>query len=628
MQIGEILTSIQVPELIKDEFIRGGHFDFNKRGLPIHFSGGFTVVFPCIVKGEKWAFRCWFNGLGNTRSRFQKLSVAMRTHPLKYLCDFQYVDEGIVINGRIYPTTRMKWVEGMTIKDYVVANSHDKKALKNLAENFLQMCKELHGYNYSHGDLQHGNIIVNNSGSLFLIDYDSLYHTSMGNMPDIIAGLKDYQHPARKQNKIASEKVDYFSEAIIYTAILAVGENPRLVDDYKVKDAENMLFQASDYENFINSKIYKDLSALGGVFPALLEIIDRYLACKALDELLPLDVMLDAVLGEPEITSFYAQPNDGIYVGDEITIKWDANHILEQTLDGKALPVSTRSHQTVIERDTIYSLSVGNGIKRTNKKIVLKPFSIPSITFATDKKRLKKGKNEAFTLEWNVIDAVSVSVYDSMGNVIANKKNGQIIRYANNGTDFALEATGLDGKRVFKELISLEVHRISEVTFKIDKLFVLPGVPVTLTWDVKHAESVFLSEVGDVPPKGAHQIEPTADTVVTLEVKDKFGVTNYRQEIKMLPLPIVKVNPPTPAYNTMVTLVQPNIFAQLYVSLPQVPIGKMPTKVQKINISMPPGYVSPKFVIKRESLWHGIKDITIHLTKSFINKFNNIRNHE
>ena len=75
---------------------------------------------------------------------------------------------------------------------------------------------------------------MNELGDIFLIDYDSFYCVELQGEKDIITGLVDYQHPLRKTNNIIHEKIDYFSELIIYLSILAIAENPTLVDKYKV----------------------------------------------------------------------------------------------------------------------------------------------------------------------------------------------------------------------------------------------------------------------------------------------------------------------------------------------------------------------------------------------------------
>ena len=177
--IQNIIDSVKTPQLIRDPFIRGASFDLLQSGEPVRYSGGFSVVFPVTVNGEKWAFRCWQANLGNMRSRMELLSAALKENPLPYFCDFVYVDEGIVVDGKIFPTIRMRWVEGVNLMKYVCEHATEHQVLITLADKFLTMCRDLHRLGYAHGDLQHENIFIGSDGELRLIDYDTMFVPSM-----------------------------------------------------------------------------------------------------------------------------------------------------------------------------------------------------------------------------------------------------------------------------------------------------------------------------------------------------------------------------------------------------------------------------------------------------------------
>ena len=147
----------------------------------------------------------------------------------------------------------MRWIDGDTIKDYICRIQAFQRILEELAENFLVMTHALHEQSLAHGDLQHGNILVGADHQLYLVDYDSFYCPKLNGEEDTVTGLPDYQHPARKSNKSVSEKLDYFSELIIYLSILAIAEAPIFVDKYKVEDADRLLFSKEDFEDITNS---------------------------------------------------------------------------------------------------------------------------------------------------------------------------------------------------------------------------------------------------------------------------------------------------------------------------------------------------------------------------------------
>ena len=192
------------------------------------------------------------------------------------------------MNGESLPITRMRWVEGKNLKKYICAHYRESERIRDLAYSFQEMVVSLHRNHIAHGDLQHGNIIVSDSGQLFLVDYDSMFVPSMGaGFPDFIKGLKDYQHPSRNRNKYSSEKLDYFSELVIYLSLLAISEKPSLFGKYNVEDSEALLFKVTDYGDLRSSEVYRDLSGLSDTVRHYLCILEAYLKENDINALYP-----------------------------------------------------------------------------------------------------------------------------------------------------------------------------------------------------------------------------------------------------------------------------------------------------------------------------------------------------
>lgn len=307
----DIVDIILTPALIKDDFIKAGTVIVDDKGNPIHYVGGFAVVFPFYVKNEKWAFRCWYNKVGNIGKRLKLLSEELSKVNLPYFCHFQYVDKGVVLDGAIKPTTRMLWIDGLNIKEYICKNANDSIKLKTLASDFKQMCSNLHHARIAHGDLQHGNIIVNEEGKIFLIDYDSLYFPTLNGEKDIISGLAAYQHPSRIHggNVYAHEKLDYFSELIIYLSILAIAEYPSFVNELNIQNSDNLLFKKDDYNNIRSSFTYKKLNNSSNEIQLLLNVLEEYLSHDAIIDLKP----FESYLKSSEYLNFCINCGSGFY---------------------------------------------------------------------------------------------------------------------------------------------------------------------------------------------------------------------------------------------------------------------------------------------------------------------------
>ena len=295
LDIQDIINSVSVPALIKDTFIKSGTFARLKNGDIQACVGGFSIVFPVDVDGTKWAFRCWHHTLDNDQARIKLLSTELKKVGLPYFIDFEYEDNGIVVNGAVYPTTRMKWISGRDIKDYICYNRNNRHKLFKLATDFFAMTQDLHRLSIAHGDLQHENIIVNQYGKIFLIDYDSMYVPALSymNSKNSTNGKEGYQYPAREKCVNSNPKLDYFSEVVILTSILAIAYNPGLIDKYNMEDSDTMLFKKDDFRNFTSSGIYSELSSLGDLLVVLLNVLSSYLREQDITKLEPLELAVN-----------------------------------------------------------------------------------------------------------------------------------------------------------------------------------------------------------------------------------------------------------------------------------------------------------------------------------------------
>lgn len=295
LDIQDIINSVSVPALIKDTFIKSGTFARLKNGDIQACVGGFSIVFPVDVDGTKWAFRCWHHTLDNDQARIKLLSTELKKVGLPYFIDFEYEDNGIVVNGAVYPTTRMKWISGRDIKDYICYNRNNRNNLFKLATDFFAMTQDLHRLSIAHGDLQYENIIVNQYGKIFLIDYDSMYVPALSymNSKNSTNGKEGYQHPAREKCVNSNPKLDYFSEVVILISILAIAYNPGLIDKYDLEDSDTMLFKKDDFRNFTSSGIYSELSSLGDPLVVFLNVLSSYLREQDITKLEPLELAVN-----------------------------------------------------------------------------------------------------------------------------------------------------------------------------------------------------------------------------------------------------------------------------------------------------------------------------------------------
>ncbi len=290
----DYITSIEIPQLLKAKELQGGTVIY-KNGKPLRYAGGFCIVFPFQLKNsKKVAIRCWIAHVSDADKRSYQISAQLKKSGLPYFVGFEYIPQGIATSLGTFPIIIMDWIEAMPLKKYLKKNLNDSSRLIDLATKFLQMSKDLHDAGFSHGDLQHGNIMVNPDGKLFLVDYDSMFVPGLENVSDEIKGLSGYQHPGRNRLICLSQKSDYFSELIIYTSILALAYHPFLWNELNIEDTETLVFSQDDIDYPQKSTIFSRLKNDSSLSDCI-EAIERALTESDIEKLLPLEEAIKSV---------------------------------------------------------------------------------------------------------------------------------------------------------------------------------------------------------------------------------------------------------------------------------------------------------------------------------------------
>lgn len=380
--IQDIVSTIKHSQFIQDPIIKIGKVEKTLIGKPILYAGGYTVVFPFKVGNEKYAFRCWHKDLGNIQNQYEEVIRFIKNVQIPYFAEIYYEEKGILVNGVSYPTTRMQWLEGKKLKDFFKEHQTNKQNLQLLSERFLQMCKELHQAKVAHGDLQHGNIIIDNNFNIKLIDYDSLYVPILKNYNDQIAGLSQYQHLSRgaKVSNNQFEKLDYFSELIIYISILALIEKPELFNKYNLADTEGLFFEAEDFKDLKNSKVFKDLMQINAL-QVYLKILEKYCKITSWIDLIPFYEEFE-LLNKPANIEFFTANKIVILESQEAELSWKVSNAKSVTIDNGLGNVSNEGKIKVSpSTNTTYIITAMNelGLKTTSQ-IVIKVNPLPKVT--------------------------------------------------------------------------------------------------------------------------------------------------------------------------------------------------------------------------------------------------------
>lgn len=279
----DIITAMRNPHVsFKVPELQGGSI-FQKGSMIIQYSGGYTTVFPFKDRNSrKVAVRCWIADIGDAKRRSQALATYLGKLNKSYFAGFTYIDDALLVNGSLQPVVLMDWVNGQTLKEYIGSNLNDPEKIRNVARLFKEMVGYFHEQSIAHGDLQHGNLIVTDSGGLVVVDYDSMYIQPLDGLPDNIKGLPGYQHPARRSNQYLHAQLDYFSELVIYLALQVFADNPGLWNLFY--ETEDLLFSKDDLANPQRSQLIESLCSSGN--PLIAD-----LSCKLKEELMVDDIL-------------------------------------------------------------------------------------------------------------------------------------------------------------------------------------------------------------------------------------------------------------------------------------------------------------------------------------------------
>jgi serine/threonine protein kinase len=278
-----IIDALKDLKNIQAQELNGCSFIMSKFGDPLYYPGGFGMVFKLDKGGKHQAFKVWYVNIDDIKDRMQKISDYLANLNLPYFVSYSFCEKGLRIPAHIIndendnsdqtlDTLVMDWAEGDMLKEYlddlISENSFStvESKLLYLAQQFKNCFRELHRNKISHGDLQHGNIIIEEDSSgnpqIKLIDYDSLYVPALSGCEQTTSGIGGFQHPRRIAGieTKSTEKDDYFSEKIIYLTLLLLAKEPDLWTDPQVNVEKNdygLLFNAEDFVDFKNSYIYR-----------------------------------------------------------------------------------------------------------------------------------------------------------------------------------------------------------------------------------------------------------------------------------------------------------------------------------------------------------------------------------
>jgi hypothetical protein len=156
--------------------------------------------------------------------------------------------------------------------DFLVTSSN-AAALTTLAAKWRALVALLQSSEFAHGDLQHGNVMVDQQGRLRLVDFDGVWIPQLANQsPPTEFGHPNYQHPLQH---VWDRWLDTFSALVVYLSLIALGKDPGLW--LALYNSKNLLFAKNDFFAPFKTEAWKQLAAMGD--PQVDELVRRLQEC-------------------------------------------------------------------------------------------------------------------------------------------------------------------------------------------------------------------------------------------------------------------------------------------------------------------------------------------------------------
>jgi hypothetical protein len=268
--------AVQNPQLcFSDPELQEGEPELTALMLPKAISGGFASVYRMQCQEKDWAVRCFLRHFADQQERYLQVTNQLEELKLPYTVGFKFLHEGIKVRDKWYPILKMEWIDGQQLNEYVRDNLPHPSSLLHVATQLRTMLVALRQASIAHGDLQHGNILIENS-NLKLIDYDCMFVPSMTGSLSYEIGNRNYQSP-RRTEKYFGPGLDNFSGWLIYLSLIALSVEPNLWSQVRAGD-EYLLFRRQDFEQPQSSTTLQALArhssdrlrALANLFQSLL----------------------------------------------------------------------------------------------------------------------------------------------------------------------------------------------------------------------------------------------------------------------------------------------------------------------------------------------------------------------
>lgn len=252
--INDFQAALQAPHLaIADPEAAAGHLARNVLGQPIAYPGNNAITYRIEAENRALALRCFHRVPDDLASRYAIITSTLRTLRLERVpwCQFRF--RGVYAGGQWNPAVLMPWVPGVPMNEALSRNLQPVH-VHAIRVGFHDLLGELAAAGLAHGDLQHGNLLVDEGARVRVIDCDTMHVPSM-RTGGVTGGHPNYQRPGRPA--VVGPRADRFAALLIDLALHSLELMPWLWKRFDT--GENLLFARSDLASPATSPLVREL---------------------------------------------------------------------------------------------------------------------------------------------------------------------------------------------------------------------------------------------------------------------------------------------------------------------------------------------------------------------------------
>lgn len=331
---------------------------------------------------------------------------------------------------------------------------------------------------------------------------------------------------------------------------------------------------------------------------------------------------LEKQLQSPIILSFEQSIIN--YEDQKVKIHWSANNYTKVKINNRE--ISLDNHDIELEAglrqcnlSILNELHIVNIFKEQNKvlckevcrTINIQQIKTPIIHLTSDKTLIKRGKDNKVVVNWNIKNATSAKMRVGDKLIPLNSMSGSQVLTLSETTPICIDVCGLDNVRIFSSNIVNVVAKYESIinSFCSDKLFSIIDVPFKISWNVSHANHIYIKSDkniildNDLAPNGFNYYTLSDRVFLTLCAEDDFGIKEKTIELGIMPKPHVQlVSIPVPEIDHRTNIKVVTNIISLGVRFPKVIDVKTPmfasTKLTTNSIKNKSLSVGKNFLIR------------------------------